>query len=180
MSERLEPRVVRWLVVGGLILMPATELRGGAISASSCHARAYRTQAAPATGGPRDTKQIQFKIVLTGEALDEDKVHLGITNYLASDGVALILIHNNFPSAVAAQEYFERVLTRALKVTERGEKKDTAGKVVGKRASAIVPAGKPDKQIAALLLTYGPEFYEIQSISSPDSCIMEMRLTSSN
>jgi hypothetical protein len=73
-----------------------------------------------------------------------------------------------------------KVLARALKVTERGEKKDTAGKVVGQRASAIVPAGKPEKRIPALLVTYGPEFYEIESISSSDSRIMEMTLTSNN
>jgi hypothetical protein len=180
MNARLEPRVVRWLVLGGLILVLARELRGGAISAASFQAGASGAQGAPATGGHRDTKQLQFKTVLTGEALDEDKVHLGITNFLASDGVALTLLHNTFPSALAAQEYFEKVLAKAMKVTERGEKKDTEGNVVGKRASAIVPAGKPYKQIPALLLTYGRDFYEIQSISLPDSRIMEMRLTSSN
>jgi hypothetical protein len=172
--------VIRGLVLSGLILLCATGIREEATAAASCPAAAYRTQAASTGAAPQNTKQLQFKIVLAGEMLDEDKVHLGITNLLASDGVGLIVIHNKFPSAVAAQEYFDKVLARALKVTERGEKKDTAGKVVGKRASAIVPADKPDKQIPALLLTYGPEFYEIQSISSPDSRIMEMRLTSSN
>jgi len=160
--------------------MPALEAKREAIAATSCPAPAYGTQTAPAPGGLRATKQLQFKIVLAGEALDEDKVHLGITDYLASDGVGLTVIHNTFSSAAIAQEYFEKVLTKALKVNERGDKKDTAGKVGGKRANAIVPAGKPDKQIPALLLTYGPEFYEIQSSSSPDSLIMEMRLTSSN
>jgi hypothetical protein len=173
-------RAIRRLVVSSLILVCATGLRGEASSVASCPVPAFGTQAASTTGASQNTKQLQFKIVLAGELLDEDKVYLGITNVLASDGVALTLIHNKFPSTVAAQEYFEKVLARALKVSERGEKKDTAGKVVGKRASAIVPAGKPDKQIPALLLTYGPDFYEIRSISSPDSRIMEMGLTSSN
>ena len=92
--------------------------------------------------------------MLAGELVDEDKVHLAITNYPASDGVGLTLIHKEFPSAVAAQEYFEKVLAKALKVTERGEKKDTAGKVVGKRATAVVPTGKPDEPFPAILLTY--------------------------
>jgi hypothetical protein len=118
--------------------------------------------------------------VLVGELLDEDKVHLGITDFVASDGVGLTLIENEFPSAVAAQEYFEKVLAKALKVTERGEKKDTAGKVVGKRATAVVPTGKPDEPFPAILLTYGRDFYEIESVSSHDSRIMEMRLTSRN
>ena len=99
---------------------------------------------------------------------------------MASDGVGLTVIHNEFPSAAAAQEYFEKVLAKALKVTERGEKKDSSGKVVGKRARAIVPTGKVDKPIAALLLTYGKDFYEIQSDSSRHSRAMEMILTSSN
>jgi hypothetical protein len=88
--------------------------------------------------------------------------------------------HNEFPSTVAAQEYLENVLAKALKVTERGEKNDTAGKVVGKRATAVVPIRKPDKPVPAILLTYGRDFYEIESVSSRDSRIMEMRLTSSN
>jgi hypothetical protein len=110
----------------------------------------------------------------------EDKAHLAITNYLASDGVGLTVVHGEFPSTAAAQEYIEKVLAKAVKVLQRGEKKDKAGKVVGKRAVAIVSTGNPDKPFLAILLTYGPDFYEIESPSSADSRIMEMRLTSSN
>lgn len=180
MSEKPELHVVRGLVLSGLILIPATGLSGEAHSATSYHPPAYVTQATSTTGGQHNTKQLQFKILLAGEMEGEDKIHLSITNFLASDGVGLTLIHNEFPSAVAAQEYFEKVLAKALKVNERGEKKDTAGKVVGKRATAIVPTGKTDKPFPAILLTYNRDFYEIESVSSRDSRIMEMRLTSSN
>jgi hypothetical protein len=142
--------------------------------------RAYVIQDGATTNGPQKAKQLQFKILLAGEIEDEDKVHLAITNYLASDGLGLTVIHAEFPFTAAAQEYFEKALAKALKVTERGEKKDKAGKVVGGRAIAIVPTGKPDKPFPAILLTYGPDFYEIESTSSRDSRVMEMRLTSSN
>jgi len=180
MSEKATARAIQRLVLGSLILMLATGLRGKASGPPFCNVPTCGIQDTASTEGRRNTKQIQFKIVLAGEMEGEDKVHLSITNFSASDGVGLTVIHNEFPSAVAAQEYFEKALAKALKVTGRSEKKDKEGKVVGKRATAIVPTGKPDKPFPAILLTYGPNFYEIESISSRDSRIMEMRLTSSN
>ena len=180
MSEMTELRAIQRLVFGSLILMYATGLRGKPAEPPSCHASSYGIQDTATTEINRSTKQLQFKIILTGEIQDENKVHLAITNYLASDGVGLTVIHNQFPSPATAQEYFEKVLAKALKVSERGDKKDKTGKVVGKRARAIVPTGKPDKPFPAILLTYGSDFYEIESVSSRDSRIMEMRLTSSN
>jgi hypothetical protein len=179
-SMRLVSYVIQLLVLGSLILMHAMESDGEISAPPPCHPPESVAQASSATGGQHNTKQLQFKVVLVGELLDEDKVHLGITDFVGSDGFGLTLIENEFPSAVAAQEYFEKVLAKALKVTERGEKKDTAGKVAGKRATAVVPTGKPDEPFPAILLTYGRDFYEIQSVSSRDSRIMEMRLTSSN
>jgi hypothetical protein len=172
--------VIQRLVLGSLILMHVMESDGETTTPPICHPPDSVAQASSATGGQHNTKQLQFKIVLAGELLDEDKVHLAITTYEASDGVGLTLIHNEFPSAVVAQEYFEKVLAKALKVTELGGKKDTAGKVVGKRATAVLPTRKPDEPVPAILLTYGRDFYEIESVSSRDRRIMEMRLTSSN
>jgi hypothetical protein len=166
--------------LSGLILVCTAGLGGGVAAETPCVGPAYGTQATSTTKGLQNTKQLQFKILLAGEMVGEDKAHLAITNYLASDGVGVTIIHGEFPSAVAAQEYMEKVLTKAVKVSERGEKKDEAGKVVGKRAVAIVPTGKPDKPFPAILVTYGPDFYEIESLSSADSRIMELRLTSSN
>jgi hypothetical protein len=180
MREKPELQAIKWLVLCSVILMQATGLRGKPTPPPSCHASVYGIQDTTTKEGKRSTKQIQFNVVLAGELEDEDKVHLAITNYLASDGVGVTVIHNRFPSTATAQEYFEKVLAKALKVSERGDKKDKAGNVVGKRARAILPTGKPDKPFPAILLTYGPDFYEIESVSSRDSRIMETRLTSSN
>jgi hypothetical protein len=180
MSEMPEFRAIKWLVFGSLILMCANGLRGKPIKLPSCHVPVCGFQDTTTTEGKGNKKQIQFKILLTGEFEDENKVHLATTNYLASDGVGLTVIHNQFPSAATAQEYFEKVLAKALKVSERGDKKDKAGKIVGKRATAIIPTGKPIKPFRAILLTYGPDFYEIESVSSRHNRIMEIRLTSSN
>ena len=132
------------------------------------------------SGDPHDEKELQFKVVLTGEMVGENKAHLAITNFLASDGVGLTLIHGEFASTPAAQEYFERVLSKALKIAERSEKKDATGKVVGNRAIAAVSAGKPNEPFPAILFTFGRDFYEIESMSSRDSRIMEMRITATN
>jgi putative NADPH-quinone reductase len=180
MSERPELQAIKRLVLSSLILLHATELRGEAVTPSRYHAPARGAQTTAMHDGSQNTKQLQFKILLAGEIEDQDKVHLAITNYLASDGVGVTVIHKEFPSPATAQEYFDKVLAKALKATERGEKKDGSGKVVGKRARVIVPTGKPDKPIPALLLTFGKDFYEIQTYSSRHSRIMEMRLTSSN
>jgi hypothetical protein len=172
------PRVIQVLVLSSLILMHAMESKGETSAVLSCSASARSIQ--DTTGGQHATKQIQFKIVLAGEMVGEDKAHLAITSYAASDGTGLTVVHGEFPSAVAAQEYLEKVLAKALKVTERGEKKDKTGKVVGKRATAVVPTGNPDQPFPAIVLTYGTDFYEIESLSSRHSRVMEMRLTSSN
>jgi hypothetical protein len=155
--------------------MHALEPRGQAIAPSPCG-----SQAASTPGGRQKNKQILFKIVLTVELEDEDRVHLARTDYISSDGVGVTVIHNEFPSELAAQEYLEKALAKALKVAERGEKRDKAGKVVGKRAKAVLPTGKPDEPVPAILFTYGRDFYEIQSYSPRHSHIMEMRITSSN
>jgi hypothetical protein len=175
-----ELHLIRRPLLSGLILVCAAGLGGGAAAETPCAGPAYSTQATSATKGPQNTKQLQFKILLAGEMVGEDKAHLAITNYQASDGVGITVIHGKFPSTAAAQEYMEKVLARAVKVSERGEKKDEAGKVVGKRAVAIVPTGNPDKPFPAIVVTYGPDFYEIESLASADSRIMELRLTSSN
>jgi hypothetical protein len=172
--------VIRRLVLSSLILVFALGLRREATAATPCSGAVCAAQATSTTAGPENPKQLQFKITLAGEMVGEDKAHLAITNYSASDGVGLTVIHGKFPSAAAAQEYLEKVLARAVKVTERGEKKDKAGKVVGRRSMAIVLTGTPDKPFPAIRFTSGSDFYEIESLSSRDSRIMEMRLTSSN
>jgi hypothetical protein len=173
-------RAIQVLVLSSLILMHAMGSEREANASPLCGVSAHNIQDAATTDGPHTTKQLQFKIILAGEMFGEDRTHLAITSYAASDGAGLTVIHGEFPSPVAAQEYLEKVLARALKVTERGEKKDKAGKVVGRRATAIVPTGNPDQPFPAIVLTYGTNFYEIESLSSRHSRIMEMRLTSSN
>jgi len=118
---------------------------------------------------------------MQGEMIDtEEHIHLAITAYKASDGAGLVLIHNEFASSATAQDYFEKVMRKAQKTIERGEKKDKAGNVVGVRAEAIVPTGPSGKPMQAIVLTFGGHFYEIQCDSPSTSRALEMRLTSSN
>lgn len=169
---------IKWLLIGMSILMYLTESRATATAPPSLDVPTYSTENKAKTEKNGQTAPIQFKIVLAGEIEDEDGVHLAITNYLASDGVGVTVIHGELTSNAAVQEYLEKVLAKALKVTERGDEKDSQGNVVGKRAKAIVRTGTPNEPIPALLFTYGKDFYEIQCDSSRHSQIMEKRLTS--
>src|SRR5580700_7406949 len=105
MSENPEMHVIQRLVLSSLILMHTTGLSGEATAPPCIHALAHSAQTTATADGSHKRKQIQFKIVLAGEIEDEDKVHLAITNYIASDGVGLTVIHGEFLSRVAAQEY---------------------------------------------------------------------------
>jgi hypothetical protein len=168
--------VIRLSVLSGIILMQTAPSRGEVTAPPS-----HETQPDSMAGLPQKTKQLEFKIVRTALLRNEENIMLSRTDYEASDRAAVTVIHGEFPSSAAAQEYLEKVLAKALKIIERGEKKDSEGKVVGKRARALAPTGEADKPIPTILCTYGKDFYEIQSYDSPgDSRIMEMKLTSSN
>ena len=119
-------------------------------------------------------------MLITGEIEDENKVPLNMTNFLASDGVGVTVISGEFSSATAAEDYYEKVLAKALKITEHGKKRDATGNVVGKRAVGTVPVEKSNKAIAAVLFTSGKQFYEIQSHSERHCRIMESRITQNN
>jgi hypothetical protein len=143
MSEPSQLRAIQRLALSSLILIHATGSDGGATTFLLPRVAVYCTQDTATTEGKENTKQLQFKILLAGEMVDENKVHLGITNYLASDGVGVTVIHGEFPSATAAQEYFERALTKALKITERGEKKTRQTKLSVKEQQRSSPPVSP-------------------------------------
>jgi hypothetical protein len=82
--------VIQRLVLGSLILMHVMESDGETTTPPICHPPDSVAQASSATGGQHNTKQLQFKIVLAGELLDEDKVHLAITTYEAEDAPHLV------------------------------------------------------------------------------------------
>jgi hypothetical protein len=84
-------------------------------------------KAAEKTNPSHDEKSITFKIMMAGET-HECRVHFAITNYLSSDGVGLTVIHNEFASDASAQECFKKILAKAVRITERGKKKEEEGK----------------------------------------------------
>jgi hypothetical protein len=102
MSERSKMRTVQSLVlVAGLILMQADGSKGKSTAPSFRDAMAHASQNTTTTDTKRSTEKIQFKVVLEGKLVDEDKIHLAITDYLSSDGVGLTVLHNQFSSTAA-------------------------------------------------------------------------------
>jgi hypothetical protein len=120
---------------------------------------------------------IVFKPVLAGEMTDPDGTHFSITDYKAPDGVVLAVKHNEFPSDVAAREYFNRAIGKVTKIIERGAKKDRAGKIVGERAEFIAPMDRFSETVSGVLLTFGSHFYQITSSSVLDNRKLEKQLT---
>jgi hypothetical protein len=117
-------------------------------------------------------KKMKFELGIVGEGRDEDGVHLGFSNYKASDGIGLIALYTYFSSAEEAQNYFQKQLAEAAKVIERKKKLNSVGKVVGERAQILKRVG-PQKTSPAVLWTDGITFHEIYSSSLEDILELE-------
>jgi hypothetical protein len=108
---------------------------------------------------------VVFTNVGMGELFDGDEgITLGFTSYKASDGPGVLAMDYKFGSADEARAYFERKISKAIKVVERREKLNRAGKVVGEQVQ--VQIAFDNKEIGlAVLWTDGEEFREITSLS---------------
>jgi hypothetical protein len=109
-------------------------------------------------------KKIVFKNTMMGEMRDEDGVHLGFTNFTASDGNKLTVLYEDFGSPVTAQAFLEKQIGKAVKVIERKKKLNPAGTVVGERAEILLKVSA-ERAIPAVLWTDGIKFHEIYSSS---------------
>jgi hypothetical protein len=106
-----------------------------------------------------------FTNTMMGELRDEDGTHLAFTSWQAPDGWRCELIHNEFPSSVAAEEYLEKQTAKAVKVLKRGNIRDRNGKIVGKRVEVIFGTSGSNREGPAVLRTNGPQFYLVLSDS---------------
>jgi hypothetical protein len=113
-------------------------------------------------------QQKKFKVERVGELKDQDGTHLAFTTYKAEDGTLVTLIHGEFATAVEAQEFFEKEVTKAVRVIEKGNKTGQQKKIVGKRAEADFDSGRSTGPLHAVLWTAGPDFFKLQSISLID------------
>jgi hypothetical protein len=128
-------------------------------------------QSTTASGDQASTKTIQsapkkisFKNTAMGEMRDEDGVHLGFTNFKASDGSTLTLLYEDFGSPATAQAFLEKQIAKAAKVVDRKNKLSPSGTVVGERAEILLRLSS-EKAIPAVLWTDGVKFHEIYSTS---------------
>jgi hypothetical protein len=67
-------------------------------------------------------KETTFESVMMGEMRDENGVHLGFTNFKASDGIVLTVLYTSLGSPENALSYFEKKVAKAEKVIERKNK----------------------------------------------------------
>src|SRR6202000_2085307 len=126
-------------------------------------------QSTTASGGQAPTKKIQsapkkisFENTLMGEMRDEDGVHLGFTNFKASDGSTLTVLYEDFGSAATAQAFLEKQIAKAAKVINRKNKLRPDGTVIGERAEILLRLSS-ERAIPAVLWTDGVKFHEIYS-----------------
>jgi hypothetical protein len=108
--------------------------------------------------------RIEFQNIVMGELLDENKVHLGFTNFKGSDGSALTVLYDDFPDFADAQDYFDKQILKAAKVIKREKKLDPKGKIIGDRAEILLRVHY-GKTIPAILRIDGPRFHEFYSSS---------------
>jgi hypothetical protein len=108
--------------------------------------------------------KIVFENTLMGEMRDEDGVHMGFTNFRASDGNTLTVLYEDFGSPATAEAFLEKQIAKAAKVVDRKNKLGPDGTVVGERAEITVRLSA-EKAIPAVLWTDGVKFHEIYSTS---------------
>jgi hypothetical protein len=144
-----------FFVFEAMFLSGASRL-GQSAGAGPATAIAGKNQGAP--------KKLEFDATSMGEMRDKDGVHLGFTNFKASDGSSLRVLYEGFGSPAKAKDYFERKLVKAVKVIERTNKLNAAGKVVGERAEILISLA-PQRTTPAVMWTDGETFHEICSSS---------------
>jgi hypothetical protein len=145
-------------------------LVGSASISAALEERYTLSQKGSSATKPHEKKGLRVTVGMSGQLIQDGMV-LGFTVHGAPDGVSLIVIYNTFDDAPQASAWFEKEIARAAKVVERGEKKDQAGKIVGKRAQILLPS--PNEKLAAVMWTDGRQFHEIDSSSLHDILELE-------
>jgi hypothetical protein len=115
--------------------------------------------------------KIVFEKTVMGELRDEDGVHLGFTNFTASDGNTLAVLYEDFGSPATAEAFLEKQMAKAAKVIDRQNKLSPDGTVVGERAEILLRLSL-EKTVPAVLWTDGVKFHEIYSTSR--DCVLEL------
>jgi len=119
----------------------------------------------------------KFRIDQVGELKAEDGTHLAFRSYKSADGTLVTVIHTEFKSPVAAQEFFERQIVKAARVHAKGVKTNRQGAVVGKRAEMELDSGRPNVPFHAILWTNGTDFFRVQSMSAKDTAEFEKSMS---
>jgi hypothetical protein len=120
-------------------------------------------------------KKIEFTSKGVGELTTEKGVSLSFTTFEASDGVRLTVISREFDSPERAKQELDKGIAKAVKIIERGVKRNTAGRIVGNRVHVLLSSGSSDHPTSALLWTQGRYFHEITSASWTDILELEKR-----
>lgn len=113
---------------------------------------------------------------------NDDGTRFALNSYRARDGVMVSELHGSFESTARAEYYFDKNLSKAVRVEHRGIKRDRKGKPVGKRAqiiSQVISRVDPpeSREVPAILWTSGTDFYELTSDSLPHILSLEKDLT---
>lgn len=124
-----------------------------------------------------------FEKVAGADVTDnDDGTRFALNSYRARDGVMVSELHGSFESTARAEYYFDKNLSKAVRVEHRGIKRDRKGKPVGKRAqiiSQVISRVDPpeSREVPAILWTSGTDFYELTSDSLPHILSLEKDLT---
>jgi hypothetical protein len=129
------------------------------------------SRTAPTAATKGNTKELKFKPILMGELRTDYGAHLGVDNFVASDGVGLTVRYNATSGSVSSDSVFEHEIARAAKVISREPLKNSAGKVLGERAEILFH--ESNHEFHAVLWTWNGSFHEIESSSLRHVLAME-------
>lgn len=161
----------RCITIVACLLALSGGLGSGGRAASGPPSPASSSSDRSAASDPKSKGKLEFTAGDMGEIETRSGVHLGFTNFTASDGVGLQVVYSAEDDPVQATHAFDEEVARAVKVIARGPKRAANGNVVGERAQILLPttifippfhavAGLPRH---AVIWTNGPTFHEITS-----------------
>jgi hypothetical protein len=165
-------RSVVVLLICGLIPLAVPVTARNAAIAAACQT----AESSPGGAGkrsPNASRSIKFEQGNMGEIDTADGIHLGFTNFKASDGVNLRVLYWDFGDENHAAEALEKQIARADKVVERTPKRNSDGKVVGERVQVVLPPVNHREPLSAVFWTDGVSYHEIRSLSLKDILELE-------
>ena len=109
--------------------------------------------------------QISFTFRSGADGTTTDGASFSAVSYVASDGVVVTSMSEEYPSKRRAELALKKKLRKAIKIDQRGAKFDRNGKRIGTRVQATYSPDDKFNSPATIIWTEGSQLHSIGSVS---------------